>query len=236
MSRFCYCSKVVPGKTDRIREHWKNNPETIQEKIVFWPEVQLTGFHAWLQPTSQGDFMIHCLEGESLDAIFTSLRELIAQKNSTALGLWTYYKEVLGRDYSEASTQPTLECLLDVSLPNSAPIVKKAFMYPLLPEKVEAHRQFRKDASGAGRARHEASMRAFGVSRLTTWLQTSPIGPYCIVYTERAPNNEQSAAKRLEAGNSPQWQEIAATLQDHTGLSYTELSPNVEWLTKPQEE
>lgn len=233
MPRFCYCSKVLPGKADTIRDHWKHKTANTKEDTQFWQEVQLTGFHAWLQPASQGDFMIHCLEGESLEGIFTNLRSLISQKNSFAMRLWSYYKDVLGRDYSEVSSQPTIECLLDVALPCNTPIVKKAFMYPLLPEKVEAHREFRSDASGPGKKRHEASMSAFGVSRLTMWLQTAPIGPYCIVYTERTPNPEQNPQKRLEAGSTPEWQEIAAILQDHTGLSYQELSPNVEWLTNP---
>ncbi len=232
MPRFCYCSKVLPGKAEAIRDHWKHKAKSSDEDGAFWEKVALTGFHAWLQPAFQGDFMIHCLEGDSLESVFTNLRELILQKNSFAIRLWSYYKEVLGRDYSELSSQPTIESLLDVALPCSTPIVKKAFIYPLLPEKVEAHRKFRMEASSARKSRHEASMSAFRVSRLSVWLQTAPIGPYCIVYTERAPNLEQSAEKRLEAGTTPEWQEIAAILQEHTGLSYKELSPNVEWLTQ----
>ncbi len=236
MSRFCYCSKILPGKSDVIRAHWKNkpirSPETARAEESFWDHMKMTGFEAWLQPTPKGDFLIHCLEGESLQGIFKGLREQIVSKNPVALTLQSYYRDVLGKDYSMRDIEPSIEALLDVSLPCSSPIVKKGFMYPILPEKVEAHKKFRNDSNRDRRTRHEASMRAFGVSRLTQWLQTTPTGTYCVVYTERLPNSEPSAEKRLEQGkNSPEWQEIAAILMDHTGLSYNELSPQVEWLT-----
>ncbi len=224
MTRFCYCSKVLPGKADVIRECWKNPKKDTDEDAAFWQQLGLTGFDAWLQPTRDSDFMIHSLEGKSLDTIFSQLQRLIAEKNNAAVKLWSYYKEVLGKDYSLPSAKPTLECLLDISLPSTTQVVKKAFMYPLLPEKVEEHRQFQKHTPSK-----ETFMRSFGLSRLTVWLQTGPY--YSIVYTERKPNNEQDPLKRLAAGSTPEWEEMAALLQEHTGLSYRELSPNVEWLT-----
>jgi len=31
MGRWCYCSKVLPGKTNQIREHWKS--KEIQQDV-----------------------------------------------------------------------------------------------------------------------------------------------------------------------------------------------------------
>jgi hypothetical protein len=80
-------------------------------------------------------------------------------------------------------------------------------------------------------------MQAFGVSRLSTWLQTTPSHKYIVVYTERHADTPTTAPARLHQGqHSPEWQEIAASLMQHTGLTLGELSPDVEWLTQPKTE
>jgi len=238
MPRFCYVSKILPGKSDTIRNHWKtkledNTAQKEAEDADFWKELKMTGFESFLQPTPVGDFMIHCLEGESLEKIFEGLRKQITANNKIALNLANFYQNTLGKDYQKPEAEPEIEFLLDVHVPTNLPQVKKAFFYPILADKVEAHRQFRKDSNGEKKMRHEASMKAFNVSHLSVWLQKVGHEYYSVVYTERRPDSQCDAAKRLERGmNSPEWQEIAKTLQEHTGLSHNELSPNVEWLTQ----
>lgn len=239
MSRWCYCSQVLSGKIDQIREHWKN--KTIQRDVYnpededkFWKHLKMTGFDSWLQSTSNGDFMIHYLEGESLKHIFNGLREQILVRNDIALRLQNFYLDVLGKDYSRLEAEPHIETLLNISLPSSADYIKRAFLYPLLPDKEEAHKQFRKEAMGEKREQHEAMMRTFGISHLSSWLQTTSKGKYIIVYTERHINTPLTSTSRLKQGHdSMEWQEIASNLMNHTGLKLEELSPDVEWLTQP---
>jgi hypothetical protein len=216
----------LPGKSDLVREYWKKKAEHTKEEQKFWQSLKMTSFDSWLQSTPQGDFMIHCLEGESLQQIFKGLREQIVAANPIAVKLQKFYQEVLGKDYSLPDAEPRLENLQNTSLPVSRNYIKRAFFAPLLPGKEEAHRQFRKDAMGAKKERHEASLRSFGVFHLSVWLQTTPSAKYLVVYTERDPST------REQKQNSPEWKEIAAILMDHTGLSFEEISPNVEWLTQ----
>ncbi len=239
MNRFCYCSKILPGKSNAVRQHWENkhaqrDDKMIQADIEFWNYIQLSGFDSWLQPTPQGDYMIHCLEGESLSTIFERLREQIQDKNSVALKLHKFYLDVLGKDYANPQSEPQIENIFDITLPSpSDGFIKRGFFYPLLNHKEKEHRHFRKEAMGEKKGRHEASMKAFNVSKLTVWLQTVQDKKFLVVYSERAKNTPETSAKRLEMGkNSEAWQEIAATLADHTGLDLSQLSPDVEWLTQ----
>ena len=175
--------------------------------------------------------MVHCLEGESLKAIFKGLREQIQAGNSIALDLHAFYLEAFGKEYKSPEIEPQIECLLDLSLPNkSSHLIKKGFVYPLLPHKEQEHRQFRAESGGKMKDRHLASMAAFGVSRLTSWLQTTPQGKYIVCYTERE-GHAETAAERVARGiSSPEWQEISNKLVDQTGLAVEALSPDVEWL------
>ena len=194
MARFGYLSKILPGKADIVREHWKNKQVTKDlttqaqaAEISFWTHLAMPGFESWLQPNPQGNFMIHCLEGDSLEKIFKGLREKITEKNPIALGLQSFYLNVFGKDYSLPEAKPRIECVQDTIVSSITPekVLKKAFFFPLLKHKEKEHRQFRKEAMGEKRERHEASMRAFGVSRLTVWLQEDALGKNMIVYTER---------------------------------------------------
>jgi hypothetical protein len=100
-------------------------------------------------------------------------------------------------------------------------------------QKEAEHRHFREQAMGEKRGRHETMMRAFGVSRLSTWLQTTSKGKFIVIYTERHINTPLSATDRLKQGEgSNEWREIASDLSNHTGLKVDELSPDVEWLTQ----
>lgn len=239
MGRFCYCSKVLQGKTELVREHWKTKKsnKTVYDQDVeenFWRHLKMTGFESWLQKTPKGDFIIHCLEGESLNQIFKGLREQIASGNDIALHLQSFYQSALGKDYSKTEVEPKIENLLDISLPRPSSYIKRGFFFPFLPHMEEEHRQFRHEAMGNKRLRHEASMKAFGVFRLSTWLQSTPDGKYIIVYTERHIGTPESATSRIAQGqNSAEWQEISAILMRHTGLNMEGLSPEVEWLTQP---
>jgi hypothetical protein len=230
MPRYCYCSQIKPGKSDAVKAHWQEkSSDPSPEEIAFWTALGMTGFESWLQHSPQGDFLIHCLEGESLESIFKGLRQQIEAGNAIATRLHLFYQEVLGKDYRLLATQPHIECLLDIALqPTSSESTKKGYFFPLLPHKEEAHRRFRQESMTGKRRRHEASMKAFGVHRLTSWLQQTGDGPYIIVYTERSTD-----APTPSYVDSPEWEEIAALLMDQTGLPRDQVSPDTEWLTRP---
>lgn len=82
------------------------------------------------------------------------------------------------------------------------------------------------------KARHEGSMAAFGVVRLTTWLQKTSKGNFVVVYSERHADEDSSEARLEKGKNSKEWKDISAILLDHTGLSYQQLSPQIEHLSK----
>lgn len=243
MGRFCYCSKILPGKTETVRQHWKNKRSakklyTEEAEQLFWDHLSMTGFESWLQPTPQGDYMIHCLEGESLQKIFKGLREEIAANNPIALNLRNFYLEVLGKDYALPNAEPHLEHLLDISLPTNSPIIhKRAFFSPLLPHQEEAHRRFREESMTDKRSRHEESLEAFGLSHLSGWIQSTHGQKYIINYSEGPIKLPATPEERLRLGEKcPAWKEISTILMTHTGLKPHELSPQVEWLTVPTQE
>ncbi len=142
MTRTCYCTKILPGKQETILQHWIGKKSTTDEKEQFWRDLKMTGFECWIQPSS--NLMIHCLEGESKENILKGLREQIRKVHPIATGLNAYYLEVLGMDYSLAETEPKVESLFDIELSPFTPgSIKRAFVYPLLPNKEEEHRKFR---------------------------------------------------------------------------------------------
>ena len=125
--------------------------------------------------------------------------------------------------------------MVDISLSSSSNFIKRGFFYPLLPGKEKEHRQFRQEAMGQKRGRHEAMMHAFGVSHLSTWLQKVENYQYIVVYTERRADTPSTHGERLRQGEGfTEWQEISAILMSHTGLRLDELSPDTEWLTQPK--
>ena len=231
MTRFCYCTKVLQGKEDAVRSHWADKEKERSKDADdigegFWDALGMTGFESWLQGS---EFYIHCLEGKSLDGIFSGLREQIQAGHPCALKLQAFYQDALGKDYSNPAVQPSIELLLDISVPKATSnFIKKGYAYPLLPDQEENHRKFCQESMGNQRKRHETFMRVFGVSRLTTWIQQG----YIVVYSERQDLPGVSMDRLKKGEDCQEWNEVAEALITHTGLSYEELSPNVEWLTR----
>lgn len=188
MTFYCYCSKILPGKSDTVRNHWKakaahkSEVKSAQE-IDFWKALKMVHFESWLQPSTDGDFMIHLLDGESLQLIFKGLREQIANKQPTAIKLRDFYLDVLGKDYSDPQVEPKIEKVMDISiLSPSAKLVKQGFVYPLLSHKEQEHKKFREIAMGEKRSQNENMMRAFGVFRVATWIQHAGDKKFIVSY------------------------------------------------------
>lgn len=227
MARFCYCSQVLPGKEEEIRAHWRDKVIDPPAEEALWDATGMTDFHSWLQPQREGYCFLHYLEAESFGKIFRGLREQIAAGNSCALKLQSYYRDVLGKDYADSQTEPEVELLLDLSRPaSSSDVLRRARCWPLLAHKEEEHRQFRKENMGSKRSIHEALMDAFGLTQLSSWIQTTPAGKWIILYVEGGEFPEPEAIPK-----TADYEHICSTLEDHTGLNREELFPKLEWLT-----
>ncbi|MCH9624930.1 MAG: hypothetical protein S4CHLAM123_00920 [Chlamydiales bacterium] len=225
MGRYCYFSRVLPGKTDAVCAHWKNKarptPEIEAAEEAFWDHLKMTSFNSWLQPTAEGDCIVHCLEGESLQQIFQGLREQISVGNPIALKLHAFYLDVLGKDYRQPEVEPALESLCHLSLSCASPILKRGFFYPLLPHMEQEHRHFCKEVMNTQQAQYRAWMKDLGLVHLSTWLQSTPEGNFLIAYTEK----ETSAALHGESS-----QEVIATLLRQADWPQDELYLEVEQL------
>jgi hypothetical protein len=239
MPRYCYCSKILPGKNEIVRAHWAARKAAHKDEVYreaekkIWDDIQMVGFESWLQQTRQGDYMINCLEGNSLKGLFQGLTSQIAAGNFIAVGLHAFYIEVLGVDYLNANLEPQLDSTLDVSFPSSdEPGTKRSFICPLLPHKEEEHRNFMANAMSNKRVDLEAAMKTFGISRLTSWIQITEERKYVVTYAEYEKRLENRSKIKPKGENSPEWQSISLELMSHTGLSAEELIPNIEWLTK----
>lgn len=237
IDRICYCSTPFPEKIDALRAYFaskavQNHPAVSNSAFEFWNALQMVGFDCWLQP--RNNLLLHCLEGKSLRKVFEKLREQINCGNNFAIQLHSFCLDIFGEDYKDPLAEPQIECLLDITLPRTgAKIVKKCFAYPLLPHKEEEHRAFRRESMSKMKSRHEASMKAFGVAHLSSWLQNRSSGKFIICYSEHQTDPEQ----KLKLGNSsPEWMEIAKILMDQTGLNIEELTPEIEKLTMVENE
>lgn len=240
MTYLCYCNRVLPGKEAHIEEHWKKKNALWHERDPA-PAKELakatghTAFHGWLQRTPQGSFYLHYLEAPCFDHAFKGLREQILAGNPLAQHLHTFYKEVLGRDYLDPQTEPQVELLLELSLPSPTAFTKrKASCWPIQKDQEQAHRDFRKQCRTDKRRQHESIMSALGITRLSSWIQTTPEGLFMVNYSEHLPQHEELLKKAKQSELSKEHEEIASSLDRHTGLSGEQRFPDVNWLTQPQ--
>ncbi len=59
-----------------------------------------------------------------------------------------------------------------------------AFAVPVLPGKVEEHRQLDEELMGSRREEYEESRRRLGIRRESAWHQETPDGTFAVVYIE----------------------------------------------------
>jgi hypothetical protein len=209
MKRFCYCSKVLPGCSDAVRAHWKNKPASreidLQEE-AFWDHLKMTGFDSWLQKRADGDWIVHCLEGQALELIFKGLREKIAAQNPVACSLQKFYKDVLGKEYASVEAEPQLELLFDLGF-DSPQGMKQAFFFSI-------DTTFQKP----GPLEIKICMEQYDLFHLSSWLQTTADQKYCIVYLQ-----SRFFLDSLEG------------LAQKMGCSLSETISTNEWLTQSSE-
>ena len=60
----------------------------------------------------------------------------------------------------------------------------QASVFPILPGKTEAFKQFTRELSGARKAEHAASRKRLGIRQETVFLQQSPMGDMAVVVSD----------------------------------------------------
>jgi hypothetical protein len=218
MERFCYATRLLPGKGKLVRDFFRG--VTAETKHRFWEAIGIERFTGWLQ----GDYLIRCIEGADVVAAHERMRHLISEGNEFALQLQQLYRDAAGIDYADPSIVPELECTMDFELPGDV-VFERAFFLPLRPEKEQAHLEFCDRIAAEGTMK--PIMEAFGTVRLTEWLQKSGGEMMLVTYAAYGRAPEGTSEERIEALDKiPGWKEVSDEIKDHTGLD--QLSPDVE--------
>lgn len=240
MTRFVYASAILPGKVDYVRLAYQKkneNPQQHESDESFRQAIGLEGWKAWIQEIRQRHFFIHCIETSNFDKLFDSLIDQIEQsKHPKANWIHEFYLDVLGKDYRDITAKPHLEPLFDMEIDpfnDGIPTVAEGYMYPLIPNRVAAHREFNHQLMGEFRVRVQEAYRPFGVKRLSHWIQKTPMQDFVVVYRERKQLSHKPSPKEVAATNQAyRW--ITENFIDHTGITLDELEPVVEPLVSPQ--
>lgn len=239
MTKFVYASPLIAGKSSVVRQIYKQkreNPILQGDEDGYMKALGLQNWQAWLQKTQFGDFFIHHLETDQLDALFTRLHTLIEQEHPNALWLRDFYLEVLGRDYSDRSAAPTLLPLVEIELfeplPDHGEIISQGFLLPLLPKKIDAYREFARQIMGEHKGRLQEACRHLHITRWNAYLQKSLARDYIVVYREKIilPQEHAKRPHEVRAAN-PAYQWISNQLMSLTGLAFDQLEPSLEYLT-----
>jgi hypothetical protein len=234
--RHVYVSTVLPGMSCTIRERHRREKEQgaalEPAKAEFFRILGVTGWNCWLQHLPQGDFHVHCLEGEALPQILSRLRRLISEDHPLALELHDYYKKVLGKDYGDRRSEPQAELLVDLTIDESGPIECVAgYCLPLLSGKTAAHRRATLELDLEAIM---GALRPLGYGRFTKWLQRTPAGDFLTYYTELTIPFGRQRALMGEAAHCPKLSVGLANLKRDTGIEIENLHPDLEFLTAGQ--
>ncbi len=245
MPRYVYASQILPGKADLVTQVYRQkreHPELVQEGDGFRQAIGLTGWDSWIHHSHRGDFFIHGLECNDLEELFTNLQQQIHEGHPRALWLKDFYLDILGKDYSHPSATPEVEPVLNLDIPGELnqqrPIVSRGFVYPLLPTKVNEHREFCRQCAGEHRMRVQDSCQQFGIVKHQKYIQKTPHQDYVVIYQEKVawtPEEEKQVSEKAE--QNPSWRWVSDVLRKHTGLKQEQLNPRVEPLcrTTPQQ-
>ena len=240
MPRYVYASPIVLGKTDWIKqvcqERTAREYESASErqKREFWQFLGIDKWTAWLQHTDQGDYFIHCIEGDSSDRISAGLRKKIEEQHPVGLWIRDFYLEGLGKDYQDPSAQPQLEQILDLDvdceITKNSEIVSRGFCFPLLPGKTAAHVEFCRACMEEKRELFESSLRSFGIRKISKYLQRAERQDYVVYYQELDVTRSREFQLQRPHETFAPFCWVSEMLTDHTGMDYDARCPRLEFL------
>jgi hypothetical protein len=98
-----------------------------------------------------------------------------------------------------------------------------AFVFPILPGKLEEARVFAKEVAGARASDMDASRRPLGVTRETVWLQQTPMGDMGILLLEG--ENVAEGNRRFAASTDPFDLWFKDTVKNISGVDFGEPIP-----------
>lgn len=238
MPRFVYATAILPGKTELVRHAYQQkqlNTEG-QKEEEYWNLIGLEGWQAWIHHAPRADYFIHAPETKNLESLFHALQDQIEAGNALAEWLRDFYLDVTGKDYSHTSATPDLELMFTSEITTPAPqqgtVVSRGFVYPLIPAKVTAHREFWRQCQGEYRYRIQDANREQGIIKDTRYLQKTPHQDFLVTYQELISSDQERDEKRSEAQASPASKWMSDVLKEHTGLTVKQLEPAVESLTR----
>lgn len=239
MPKFIYANPIIPGKAQVLRYVYRQkreNPQLVHDEVSFRQALGLEECQSWLQKTQRGDFFIHYLETSGLEVFFNNLQSLIKQEHPKALWLRDFLLEVLGRDYNDLSAIPRLVQLFELTLTDPIPmrgeIISQGYLFPLLPKKLDAYREFCRQISGEHKARIEEACRHLHISKMSAFLQSAIGHDYIVIYREKVLLPQEQATRPHEVrASSPAYQWISNQLMELTGLTFDQLEPNIEYLS-----
>lgn len=238
MPRLVYASAILPGKLEYVRLVYKQKRESTgneTEHDDFFKAIGLKGWRCWLQTIRNRPFFIHCLETPNFDYLFDALIEQIEMGHPKAVWIRDFYLESLGKDYTDITAKPILEPLFDMEIDtfdHSDPTIAEGYIYPLIPNRASLHREFNRQLLGEYRVRVQDACYKQRITRLTHWLQKTPMQDFIITYRERKRTNHPVDTLKL-ANENTSYKWFSEQLCDHSGLSLEELEPKLEYLTDP---
>jgi len=115
--------------------------------------------------------------------------------------------------------------------PQQGSVISRGFVYPLIPAKVSAHREFWRQCQGEYRYRIQDANREQGIVKDTRYLQKTPHQDFLVTYQELIAPEGEEASHRDTSQTSPASKWMLDVLREHTGLTAKQLEPEVESLT-----
>lgn len=236
MPRYVYASPILPGKSETVRKVYEEQRKRLldeefqRETQQFWNFIGLSGWNCWMQTLEGKHYFIHALESDSLSRVFDSLVHLVRSRHPRALWLRQFYLEVLGKDYGLASSEPDIKQVLDVEFEGPENRVPRAFVYPLLSDRVEAHQEYCRACGSDQFEMLKESCLGFGVYHMTKYIQVRGNDTFVVIYQELNPDTAYRQAECADTmKENKSYSLVSQQLEMDTGMKGP-LIPEIEYL------
>ena len=195
------------------------------------------GINCWKIGIQEGQnnehFCIHYIECKKPNEFVTSYRNKVRGQNRFAAWLHQLLQTHLSLEYSLIHPLVKIHKVLDLAINpgDASPGYDFFYMLPLLPHKVEDHKEYCRLAMNEKSEETIASCKAFGMIDLKKRIQESPFQSYVLYFQKMAHPIEHSRQVFLSVKNNTQALQATQTLRDQTGLLFENLCPKVTSLS-----
>lgn len=204
------------------------------DKRDFQQALGVDCWQIWIQEGPRNEhFCIHYIECRSPSELTNAFKNQLVCENPYALWLQAVFQTYLPFEYS--LTQPEIKVgeVLDLPIDPSYSSRGYDFCYllPLLPGKLEDHKEYCRLAMNEKREATIAACKAFGMIHLKKWIQESTDKQYVLYYQKMREPAEEARQAFLALKDQPKALQATQTLREQTGVSFEELSPKVTCVT-----